>query len=80
MSEKALLIKNARYEGQEDVAPFAMLSLLQERDFCLNPQARVRHGVETMVQSPLQQQFLVCATLHKTPLIEHDDPVSVLHR
>jgi hypothetical protein len=28
----------------------------------------------------LQQQFLVCATLHQTSLIEHDDSVSVFHR
>jgi len=62
------------------ISPPAQSAFLPLRLFCLNPQAGVRHGVETMVQSPLQQQFFVCATLDKAPLIEHDDPVSVLHR
>src|SRR5712691_2747760 len=50
------------------------------RLFCLNLHAGIGHGIEPIIQSALQQQCLVCATLHQTPLIEHDDPVSVLHR
>ena len=54
---------------------FSHLSL-----FCLTLQAGIRHRIETIVQPALQQQCLVRATLHQTPLIEHDDLVGVFHR